>query len=502
MTLLVKNVRVLGGEKKFPDAVDVFVSGEKISAIGNFPGKSADTVIEGNGAYLSPGFIDVDTESDHYLSIFTNPGQEDFLKQGVTTIVGGLCGASLAPLIYGSLESIADWTKVAQVNVDWRSMKEFFDVVGRMSLGINFSTFTGHSTIRQALIGQKPRNLTKNEILVFSQLLKKSLDEGAMGMSTGLGFAQNRETAYGELKALAAIVAEAGGVYATHLRDEKEDLLGSFDEAVRLAKETKVKFLISHLLPVQGHEGDYEKALEQIKNLPADLDFHFSLYTSTTRILKLYTFLPIWAQKDDLDVMTLSLEDEWMRQKITKDLPKVDPKKFMVAQAPGNDSLVGASLFDLKQIFSLKNYEETLIKLMRTTRLRAIVFYENINSELLRSAIKNPRSIIASNAASIKENKQVLTLKPERSVSTFPNLIKMALSEKIIDIEEAIQKITVLPAKMMGLEKRGVVAEGNFADLTVFKETGISHVILNGKTVIKDGEFQNVLAGKIIKKIK
>ncbi len=283
------------------------------------------------------------------------------------------------------------------------------------------------------------------------------------------------------------------------MRDEKDDLLGSFEEALRLARETKVKFLISHLLPVQGHESDYKKVLERMQNLPEDLDFNFSLYTSTTRILKLYTFLPVWAQKDDLDVMTLGLEDEWMRQKITKDLSKLDPKKFIVAQAPGNDSLVGASLFELKKIFSLKNYEETLIKLMRTTRLRAIIFHENINSDLIKEAIKNPRSLIASNAASIKENKLIKTLKPERSTSTFPKLLKMALEEKVIDLEEAIKKITMMPARKMGIEKRGVVAEGNFADLVVFKDSTINTVILNGKVVVRDGESQNVFAGKIIK---
>lgn len=499
MTLLVKNVRVLGGEKEYTDLVDVFVSGERVAAIGNFPGKTADTVIEGQGGYLSPGFIDVDTESDHYLSIFTNPSQDDFLKQGVTTIVGGLCGASLAPLIYGSLESISDWTKIAQVNVDWRSMKEFFEVLKRIPLGVNFSSFVGHSTIRQALIGQKFRNLTKNEVSVFSELLRKSIQEGAMGMSTGLGFAQSRETPYAELKTLAGVVAQQGGVYATHLRDERQDLLGSFEEALKLAEETKVNFLISHLLPVQGHEADYEKVLERMAGLPAEMNFHFSLYPSETRILKLYTFLPVWAQKDDIEIMALALEDGWMREKIQKDLPVLDPKKFVVAQAPGNDALVGQSLFDLKKTFSLKNYQETLMKLMRTTKLKAIIFHENINSDLIRSAIRNPRSMIASNAASIKENRLVKTLKPERSTSTFPKLLKLALEDKVIEIEEAVRKVTVLPAKKLGLEKRGVVAEGNFADLTVFRDSRIDAVILNGQAVVREGELQNVSAGKILK---
>src|SRR5271156_5709432 len=124
MTLLIKNVRILGANREIPEPTDVFVNDEKISAIGSFPQKNADEILDGQGAYLSPGFIDVNTDSDHYLTLFDHPGQEDFLKQGVTTIFGGMCGSSLAPLLYGSLESIRKWSGRESINVDWHTMKE------------------------------------------------------------------------------------------------------------------------------------------------------------------------------------------------------------------------------------------------------------------------------------------------------------------------------------------------------------------------------------------
>src|SRR4029077_6086317 len=112
--------------RDFPEVPDVFVTGEKISAIGNFPDKKADEVLDGQGAHLSPGFIDVNTDSDHYLTLFNHPGQEDFLRQGVTTIFGGMCGSSLAPLIYGTLESVRKWGgSEDNVNVNWHTMAEF-----------------------------------------------------------------------------------------------------------------------------------------------------------------------------------------------------------------------------------------------------------------------------------------------------------------------------------------------------------------------------------------
>ncbi len=126
MTLLIKNVRIIGGAQTFPEISDVFIAGDKISAIGNFSTKTADQVIDGQGAYLSPGFIDVNTDSDHYLSLFDHPEQEDFVRQGVTTIIGGMCGSSLAPLIYGSLESVGNGATLARLILTGREWKNFY----------------------------------------------------------------------------------------------------------------------------------------------------------------------------------------------------------------------------------------------------------------------------------------------------------------------------------------------------------------------------------------
>jgi len=124
MTLLIRNVRIVGEARASEERSDIFVQNDIISAIGSLGNKKADEVIDGQGTYLAPGFIDVNTDSDHYLTLFDNPAQEDFLKQGVTTIFGGMCGASLAPLLYGSLESIRKWGDIHCVNVGWQSLGE------------------------------------------------------------------------------------------------------------------------------------------------------------------------------------------------------------------------------------------------------------------------------------------------------------------------------------------------------------------------------------------
>lgn len=217
MTILIKNVKIIGAEKKIDDSADIFIKGDKISALGNFSDKKADEIIDGQGMYFTPGFIDVHSDSDHYLSLFTYPSQEDFLRQGITTAIGGQCGSSLAPLLYGSLESVRKWSDIDNFNVNWRGLKEFFDFLEQKSFGINFATLIGHSTIRRAIIGDTQRNLTKNELAVFQKVLEESLEEGGFGLSTGLEYIHARATSFGELKFLGEIVKNYNGVYATHL---------------------------------------------------------------------------------------------------------------------------------------------------------------------------------------------------------------------------------------------------------------------------------------------
>ena len=135
MTLLIKNGQIIDGLGKPASKNDVLVKNEKIAAIGNFPRYKADETIDASGSYIFPGFIDINTDSDHYLTLFSHPQQEDFLIQGVTTIVGGQCGASLAPLIYGSLDSFKQWTDVAKRNVNWATFDEFYAVLKQKNSG-------------------------------------------------------------------------------------------------------------------------------------------------------------------------------------------------------------------------------------------------------------------------------------------------------------------------------------------------------------------------------
>lgn len=500
MSILVKNVQFLGAANGVPERGDIFINDDKIIAVGNLSGKKADETIDGQGVYCSPGFIDVHNDSDHYWSIFDNPGQEDAVRQGITTVVGGNAGSSLAPLIYGSLEAIRKWTDIDRINVDWHSLADFLGSLEKKKIGVNFGTLTGHSTIRRALIGESRRQLTRNELDVFARVLKTALSEGALGCSAGLSHIHARGTSYAELKFLADIVGEVNGVFGMQIRKTGPEIEAGAEEAIKLARETNVKLLMNGFMPVQGFEAGYEKALEKINNLPPELNFRFDVHPAAVSILPLYSFLPSWAQNGNLEVMTDNLRDEWLKPRILQDFPKLDPKRFVVAQSFYNSALVGSSLSDLMNLYGFSTPAEALYRLMLATGLRAIVFYENLSEDLIKKAIQSPRSFIGTNAPVLKEEKFQKSLKSEQSRSTFIKFLAWAENGNLLPLHDAVHKITREPAREFGLEKRGEIAEGNFADLVGFKNGEIKFTIINGRIAMKDGVCAGSLSGQILRR--
>lgn len=508
MTLLIKNVQVVGragggrsgaGTAR-AGATDVFVSDDRISAVGDFPNKSADVVVDGQGAYLCPGFVDSNADSDHYLTLFDNPSQEDFLRQGVTTIMGGMCGASLAPLLYGTLESLQKWGDPDRVNVDWHTMAEFLAVMDRRPAAVNFGTLVGHATVRRAIVGEALRDLTRNEMGVFSRTLEAALQEGAFGMSSGLGYVHARRTPYAELRSLAEIVKRYDGVYATHLRQEGAGIKESVEETVRLARETGVSALISHFVPIVGAEKEYQEALALIEALPEDIDLHFDISPSASSLVPIYIFLPEWAQNGGIGVMQANIQDEWLLPRIKKDIAPIKEDDFVIAQAPGNDILVGRSLREVREIYEVDDSRDALVRLMRALQLKGSVLYKNLDPDLTLRALASKRSLIASNAPSVVAGVPGKKhIKSEGTTATFSAFLALAEKHSMMPFEDAVRKVTQDPVRKFGIAGRGEVKEGNFADLVCLRGSEVKFTVVNGRLVEKEGEFQGALVGKALR---
>lgn len=500
--VLIKSAKIIDGSgTRPPFTADVLLNDNKISAIGTFPQKKTDLVINGLGLYLTPGFIDVNTDSDHHLSLFTNPAQQDFLQQGVTTIFGGICGSSLAPLIYGTLDSIRKWTDITQVNIDWHSMAEFFKVLGRLKLGVNFGTLVGHSTIRRAMIGEDFRDLTTPELINFKKLIQQAMDEGAFGLSTGLGYAHAKRVPYSEIEELVKVVAKNNGVYATHLRDEKEGLLAAVAETAKIALDTGVKTIINHFKPIIGFENEYRKAVEYIHNIASAVNLHFDNYPFDESVVPIYTLLPGWAQIGNLEIMHSYVNNPDTHERLVKELSQINGDNVRIAQAINVEYLRGKTISEFAANQEL-TIPEALLKVMNLTGLRATVFYRNINLDFLLQNLDRDQVLIASNGASLPDDSKVL--KHERFYNTFPRFLEIVLRNKMLSLPQAIQKITDVPAKKFGLQNRGLVAENTIADLNLISiQSGavkIEHVFVNGQLAVQNRQLTGNYKGTVLRK--
>jgi N-acyl-D-amino-acid deacylase len=506
MTILIKNIQLIDGTGRAPAKADVLVKNDKISAVGIFPNYRADETIDGMGAYLAPGFIDINTDSDHYLTLFDNPGQESFLLQGVTTIIGGHCGSSLAPIMYGSLEILREWTDINKTNVNWQTLKELLKTLEKKKLGVNFGTFAGYATIRESVArpgrpGGSKKDLSKNEMKIFISILDKAMKEGAFGISFGPGYSGGKEASSAELKTISSFTAEKSGICAIHLRNEKEGAEDSMREILKMAKDSGVEILISHFRPVIGHESACANALALAENSPLKEKIHFDACPFSESVALLESFLPDWARKEGKESVLKDIDFPPIRQKLARELPPLNGKNIMIISAPGNEYLVGKSL----KKFS-KNSNATLaqgmIKLMKLTRFRAAVSYENANAEKSIELLRSGMAVVGSNSASFGERDELLkkSVNPEKSRRTFLKFLELAEKENIMPIEEAVHKMTGLPARIMKIRGRGIISDGYFADLVIFKDAKIKEVIINGKRAVKDGEILNSSSGKTLKR--
>ena len=479
MTVLIKNALVFDGSGKPPFKSDIFINHQRINRLGNFPHQSAEKTIDARGLMVTPGFIDINSDIDHYLTLFSDPYQTDLIKQGITTVIGGNTGSSLAPLIDGSLRSIRKWVDTSSINVNWRSVSEFLKILGRQRIGINFGTLIGHSTIRRAIIGEELRDLTDKELKVFNYVLEAGLKEGAFGFSTGLSYVHSHSVSYREIEELVKTVAKFKGIYATQLRNYSEGLSDAMNEALNIAKNTGVSVEINRFQPLTGFTKNYLEAIALIEKEKTRANIHFDLCPVKSSLVEIYTLLPEWTRNGGLEVMLKNITTASIRERILKTLEKFPAEDLTIAKVPAAlKFLAGKSLKQFSEDQNLKP-AEALLKLMELVQLKAELWHKNIDFQILRQALLSENAIIASQGA-VK----------------FLNFVR---EENLMPLEKAVAKATSLPARKLNFKERGLIAEGCYADIVVFIDGQPGEVLVNGSVVLENGEIQKISAGKILK---
>lgn len=501
MTTLIKNIILVDGTGKSPFKADVLVRDSVIAAVGSFPSFKADKVILGNEGYLVPGFVDLNVSSDRYLTLFSSPLHRDFLSQGITSALIGQCGFSLAPSFYGALKHCLSWTTTTHVNVNWKRVGEFLNVLEeQFDFGVNIGTLVGHRVVREEMVHHPEvfRSLTANELRVFRSVLEEALRDGAFGLSSGLGHYPYQNTSYHELRALLDVVKKQGGIYATHMRNEKESILASVQETLKLAQETALTTIISHLRPFVGFEESYRQALGAIEDKSAKANVYFNINPFKYSAESVEAFVPQEFLQDTREAFALKLEDKSFAKSVINFIPRFDADKVMILNAPGMEFLIGKTLSQFAENRQLST-QKAFVELMRISKLRAVVFFNNLNEQEVNRALLSQRSLISTNSPNFDE--MSIAFKPERTYRTFPSYLKFAASQSV-SIEQAIAKISGLPATIAGFIKRGLVANGYYADMVLLnKDLDVLATMVNGNLMIDQGQFTSAVgSGMILRK--
>jgi N-acyl-D-amino-acid deacylase len=475
--ILIQNGTVIDGKSKSAYAADVAVSDGVIVEIAKkLNPKKARRVIDAKDHYVTPGFIDIQNHSDSYWTLFDQPEQKSLLAQGITSIVIGNCGSSLAPLSSpDTLKTIQKWHNLAGINVNWGSFGEFLQMLEAQPKGVNVASLVGHGTLRRGLIGDQPRQATPDEIRAMEKLLVSSLAQGGMGMSMGLIYAHEVDSTTEELLKLSSHLKDEQKYLSVHLRSEGAAVLDAIDEVIDLATRCKIPVKISHLkVRDQKNWHNFDRIINKLETAyHQGVDVTFDVYPYSSSWSVLYTYLPRWAYEGGrLEIMRhLTLPTD--RRKILDYLKEQQYgyDKIVVATASSSSGLLGKSLREIAINQNTSN-EEALMNMIAATNAQVIVFDHNLSYEHVELFLSSPLSIIATDGAGY--NAETPELVHPRCFGTMPAFLSMVRDKKIMRWEQAIAKITREPARLLGLADRGVLAKDTAADIVIFDPLGVS----------------------------
>lgn len=518
-SLLIKNAQIIDGSGKPAEFADVAIEGDKIVNIGQNIKTGAETIIDAGGKILSPGFIDIQNHSDSYWQIFNNPSLDSLITQGFTTIIIGNCGASLAPILSPhSLLAMQKWHTLEGTNINWQNFSEYLEELSRHRFACNIGSLVGYSTLRRGLVGDQVRSLENHEFKSLKKILHEVLEAGAFGLSSGLSYAHEIIISEVEIFELAKILKKHGALLSMHLRSEGSEIIEAVEESLDIAKNSEVNLKISHLKI--RNEINWPKFEDLIYKI--DTAYHkgtnvqFDVYPYTTIWQPLYSYLPKWAIEGGRAVMLKHFESPVQKNKILSYLNNIGVKfsSLIIASTTNKLNFTGKTIAQIAKNMGVSS-EQAVLNLIMNGGSEVMVFEENLNSEQVEELLYHPLSIIATDGGGFPVNLNDRFVHP-RCFGTATKFIKQSLKFKKINIETAIKKLTLAPAKKLGLKKRGEIKIGNYADLVIFdpekisdKSTylnpyqfseGINYVFVNGKATISDGKVTQNLPGYVLKK--
>jgi N-acyl-D-amino-acid deacylase len=517
LNFLIKNARICTGLNKKSTLKTVGISGDKIVVFENDDDlPKAKNVIDAEGLILAPGFIDPHASTG--FGYFFPEAANHKLYQGITTEIFGNCGTSPAPIGEHLMPTMERLSEEIGFPFDWKTTEEYFDRI-HDKLQFNIATLVGHSTLRAGNM-EDWKELKPEQLETMKSELAKAMDEGSIGFSTGLIYAPGCFAEMNEIIELAKITAEKGGVYASHIRDERNNVEEAINEALTISEQANIRTLISHLKAAeQQNWGKIPKIIQQIETFNEahpELQAAIDVYPYTAISTKLRAFIPNYILKKGIANIPQHLANKTVVEDIANwiKIRDYDLTKMMIIsdEFPEYFGKTVAKIAQERQLSESETMAEILTKSTETW-----IVYHCINQDDIDTAILWEKAMICTDSWSYPINAPKSIGQPHpRSYGAFTEYLeRYVLTLKALEWEEAIHKITYLPAQFFKLKNRGQIIPNYFADLVILNpktlkanatytapislSDGVEYLWVNGQLVIEAGKIKDVNAGRILK---
>ena len=543
VNMVIKNGLIFDGTGSEPFEGDIGISQDKIAFINkksevrslkfNPPsppppeaeekeGKGGfDRVIDAKGLAVAPGFIDTHAHSD--FTLLADPRAEGKVCQGITTEINGNCGLSAAPLYGEVFKHREEDLKELGIQERWSTFEDYFRILEKRSITLNFATLVGHGNIKACVTGYQNRKLLTAERRKMHALIKKSINEGAIGISTGLIYSPGVYSDTEELIEMARCCNNL--IYTSHMRSEGDTLIESIEEIIRIANEAGVNVHISHIKTsgeknwqkIDNAISIIEKAQEEGIRITCDR------YPYTAASTDLDTILPSWIYEGGAGEELKRLKSPKVQEKIKREILYEHPQK----RYWGNIHISSLSSeknrwMEGKSIASIARHENSepvdiLLKILCEEKLRVGAIFSFMNEDNVKRFLSLPYVMIGTDSSARCTSGPTHKGKPHpRGFGSFPRFLgRYVRNNGLMSLSEAIHKITMLPAKTFGIRKRGILKKGAFADIVIFdhkkvidratfdepflKPEGIYYVIANGLPALWEGRLTGINTGRILK---
>jgi N-acyl-D-amino-acid deacylase len=526
--VIIRNGAVYDGSGSEAQHVDLAIKGDRIAGVGDFKNAKAKTIIDVSGLAVAPGFINMLSWSTE--SLIQDGRSQSEIRQGVTTEIMGE-GESMGPVNDRIREFMLKNQADIKYEIKWKTLAEYLQYLEKRGISCNVASFLGATTVRQYVIGFDDRAPTPQELDQMRELVRKEMEAGALGIGTSLIYPPAFYAKTDELIELCKVAAKYQGKYISHMRSEGNQLFEGLDELLRIAREANIPAEVYHIKA--AGQKNWPKVDELLARIEAakkqGLNVRANMYTYTAAGTGLDACLPPWTEDGGYEALFKRLRDPAMREKIKAEV-KIDSDKwenlYIGAGSPDKILLVGFKSDKLKPLTGKtlaevakmrgKDPIDTIMDLVAEDESRIGTVYFIMSEENVKKELRKPWISFGSDEASQAPEGPFLKSNPHpRAYGNFARVLgKYCRDQKVITLPEAIRRLSAQPAANLGLDHRGMLKEGMFADVVVFDQktitdhatfdkphqyaTGMKHVFVNGVQVIKDGEHTNAKPGRAL----